>query len=133
MPAIRTASVWSPIDRAYDGLRILATRYVPRTCRRTRYDVWMPNLGPSEQLLKSFRAGRVKWEEFAERYEEELFQPPPLDRNNPRIKNHGQKFTLRLIKKLAAQRPLTLMCDCADDEPHCHLRRLEKILRSNQL
>ncbi len=133
MPALRTASVSSPIDRAYNGLRVLVTRYVPRGCRRTRFDVWMANLGPSEQLLKTFHAGKIDWEEFGARYEAELFEAAPIDQHNPRIKNHGQKFTLRLLKKLAQRQPVTLLCQCDEDQPHCHRHLLKKILDSSKI
>jgi uncharacterized protein YeaO (DUF488 family) len=45
---IRTKSVHSPIDRKRDGLRILAARFRGRYMPVNRYDVWMPNLAPSE-------------------------------------------------------------------------------------
>jgi uncharacterized protein YeaO (DUF488 family) len=133
MPVLRTASVSSPIVRDYDGLRILVTRYIPRGCRRTRFDVWMANLGPSERLLKAFNAKELDWKAFNARYEAELFEAAPLDKYNPRIKNHGQKFTLRLLKKLAQRQPVTLMCQCAEDEPHCHRHLLKYILNSRKI
>lgn len=132
MPAIRTASVWESIDREYDGLRILATRYIPRGCPRTRYDVWMANLGPSERLLKRYQAGRISWEDFSARYLEELYSESSVDRGNPRIKNTGQKFTLRLIKRLAKKQPVTLMCNCEDDK-HCHRRLLVAEINSKKI
>ena len=46
---IRTKCVNSPIDRKRDGLRILATRFLVRYMSKTRYDVWMPSLGPSSR------------------------------------------------------------------------------------
>ena len=49
---IKTKSVYSPIDRKRDGLRILATRFRGRYLPVSRYDIWMPNLGPSETLFK---------------------------------------------------------------------------------
>jgi uncharacterized protein YeaO (DUF488 family) len=52
---IRTKSVISPIDRKKDGLRILATRIRGRGLKKTRYDEWMANLGPSERLLELIR------------------------------------------------------------------------------
>lgn len=130
MPAIRTASVWSPIDRGYDGLRILVTRYTVRKCRRTRYDAWMPNLGPSEPLLKAYKTKRIDWQEFSRRYKGELFEEALMDKNNARIKNYGQKFTLRLLKALARKQPITLMCGCDEDEECCHRYLLKKIIES---
>lgn len=133
MPAIRTASVWSPIDREYDGLRILITRYTVRGCRRTRFDAWMPNLAPSEPLLAAIQSGRISWKEFGQRYKAELFQEAPMDKKNQRIKNYGQKFTLRLIKEIARRQPVTLMCHCDEDAECCHRYLLKKIIESSQV
>ena len=71
-PMIRTKSVHSPIDRHKDGLRILATRGHGRGLRANRYDVWMANLGPSEDLMDAARNGRITWGEFSRRYRKEL-------------------------------------------------------------
>jgi uncharacterized protein YeaO (DUF488 family) len=133
MPAIRTACYETSIDREYDGFRILVTRYIPRGCRRTRFDAWMANLGPSERLLKGFQAGRIPWDDFAKRYEEELFETAPVDRHNPRIKNKGQKFTLRLLKRLARKQPITLLCNCGEDEEHCHRHLLKALIESKKV
>jgi uncharacterized protein YeaO (DUF488 family) len=122
---LRTKSLSSPIEKS-DGLRVLATRFVPRATRRERYDVWMPNLGPSERLLKAFLNGAVGWREFAATYQKQLLADAAVDAENPRIKNHGQKFTLRLLKELAGRQPVTFLCACAEDEPHCHRHLLKK-------
>jgi uncharacterized protein YeaO (DUF488 family) len=70
---LTTKSVDSPIDRELDGLRILATRFRGRGMPASRYDVWMPSLGPSERLLKSAQTGKIAWAEFAREYRAELF------------------------------------------------------------
>lgn len=114
-------------------MRILATRYVPRACPRERYHVWMASLGPSEDLLKAFLAGSLSWKEFSRRYEAEIFESAPIDQHNPRIKNHGQKFTLRLLKELAERQPVTLMCSCAEDDMECHRHLLKAILESGKI
>jgi uncharacterized protein YeaO (DUF488 family) len=128
---LKTKSIWSPIDRKRDGLRILATRFRGRGLGTTRYDVWMASLGPSEQLLKSVQAGRISWAEFARRYRVELKAAGVVDRGNATIKNHGQKFTLRLIGRLARSGNVTLLCHCAEDQQQCHRHLLRKeILRA---
>jgi len=133
MPAIRTKCVTETIDREHDGLRILVTRYTPRGVRGTRYHAWMPNLAPSEPLLKAIHAEKIDWKEFTRRYKEELFEPAPMDSKNPRIKNYGQKFTLRLIKELARRQPVTLMCTCDPDEECCHRFILKDLLESSKV
>ncbi len=97
---LKAKSVHSPIEPG-DGLRILATRFRGRGLPADRYDVWMANLGPSERLLKTVQAGKITWREFSKSYRGELFAPAATDGSNATIKNHGQKFTLRLLGKLA--------------------------------
>jgi len=129
---LRTKSVWSPIDRKRDGLRILATRFRGRGMPAARYDVWMASLGPSERTLKAAQAGRMSWPEFARRYRAELLMGGGVDARNATIKNHGQKFTLRLIGRLARKGDVTLLCHCAEDQQHCHRHLLRHaILRVN--
>ena len=48
---IRTKSVYSPVERKKDGLRMLATRFRGPGLPVNRYDVWMANLAPSEGSL----------------------------------------------------------------------------------
>jgi uncharacterized protein YeaO (DUF488 family) len=127
---IRTKSVWSPIDRRRDGLRILAARFRGRGLSPNRYDVWMPSLGPSERLLRAVQAGRIGWRDFLREYRRELFMDGPVDARSRSIKNHGQKFTLRLIQQLGRRRPVTLMCHCAEHEPRCHRHELRRVIQS---
>lgn len=133
MPAIRTKCVWTSMNRPRDGLRILVTRFIPRGCPGTRYDVWMANLGPSEPLLKDYQEKRIDWQEFTRRYQIELFEPAPMDDRNLRIKNHGQKFTLRLLKQLARRQPVTLMCHCGEDAECCHRYLLKALIESKKI
>jgi uncharacterized protein YeaO (DUF488 family) len=132
---LRTKSIHSPIDAQNDGLRVLAARLRGRGMKSDRYDVWMANLGPSERLLRAALRGGLRsdkvWRDFARRYKAEILSSGDIDKANTTIKNHGQKFTLRLLKRLAAQGNVTLMCHCAEDEQHCHRHLLkELVLRS---
>lgn len=123
----KTKSVHTEIERK-DGLRILATRGRGRGLSKDRFDVWMANLGPSERLRNEFLAGKITWPEFGARYGKELREDGSFDRRNQRIKNHGQKFTLRLLQHLAQKKTVTLLCHCAEDEPHCHRHLLKALL-----
>ena len=116
---LKTRSVHSRATRA-DGLRILATRFRGRGLPASKYDVWMPALGPSEQLLKAALAGEIDWKTFATRYRDELYLDGPIDDRSRTIKNHGQKSTLRLLKALGEAQNVTLMCHCDEDATHCH-------------
>jgi uncharacterized protein YeaO (DUF488 family) len=124
----KTKSVHTKVEPHRDGLRILAARGQGRGLSKDRYDVWMANLGPSEQLRNEFLAGKITWPEFSDRYAMELRGCGTIDRRNKRIKNHGQKFTLRLLQYLAQDQMVTLLCHCAEDEKHCHRHLLKALL-----
>jgi uncharacterized protein YeaO (DUF488 family) len=126
---IRTKSVYSPIDRRVDGLRVLVTRFRGRGLAKSRCDVWMANLGPSEKLLRAFTSGELTWAAFGRQYRAELMEGGSTDKRNRTIKNHGQKFTLRLIQALGKRGALTLMCHCDENQVHCHRHLLRELLR----
>ena len=128
---LKTKSVHSPLA-ADDGLRILATRFRGRGLPKTRYDVWMANLGPSEELLRAFPA--IGWRAFAARYKTEMLGTAgdSIDVRNRVIKNHGQKFTLRLLGILATHGNLTLLCHCAEEERHCHRHLLRALIERSR-
>lgn len=130
---LTTKSVDSSVDREADGLRILATRFRGRGMPSDRYDVWMPSLGPSERLLKSVQTGKITWAKFAREYRAELFMDGRIDERSHTIKNHGQKFTLRLIERLSRNAPVTLLCHCAEEQQHCHRHLLRKIILGSGL
>lgn len=130
---VRTKSVDSPIDRRQDGIRILAARFRGRGMPASRYDVWMPSLAPSERLLRDVQRGRITWAQFLREYRRELFMDGPIDARSRTIKNHGQKFTLRLIKRLAEHERVTLLCHCAEDQAQCHRHELRRIILSHRV
>jgi uncharacterized protein YeaO (DUF488 family) len=125
---LKTKSVWTAIDREGDGLRILVARFRGHRMPASRYDVWMPSLGPSERTLREMQKGKVTWAQFAKRYRSELFLDGPIDTRSRTIKNHGQKFTLRLVGRLAQKGNVTLLCHCAEDEQHCHRHVLRAVI-----
>jgi uncharacterized protein YeaO (DUF488 family) len=130
---LKVKSVRSPIQRRSDGLRILATRFRGRALPVSRYDVWMPSLGPSEELLRAMQAGRITWARFAAAYRAELFLTGPIDARCRSIKNHGQKSALRLLKELARSGHVTLLCHCAEDQVRCHRHLLRKLILSRRV
>ena len=130
--ALKTKSVWTDAEPS-DGLRILATRFRGRGLPTSRYHVWMANLGPSEKLLKQVFAGAIPWSRFAREYRAELFLGGAIESRNATIRNHGQKFTLRLVKHLAQSGTVTLLCHCAEDEKHCHRHLLQALILSSRV
>ncbi len=131
--ALKVKSIHSPIDRKNDGLRIFAARFPPRGISASRYDVWMPSLGPTEKTLFAFLGKKLSWPEFSKVFKAEMFLDGPIDSRSKNVKNHGQKFTLRLIKQLATQGHVTLMCVCPEDRKECHRHLLRKLILSKQI
>ena len=124
---LKTKSVWSEIEPA-DGLRILVTRFRGRRMPTDRYDVWMASLGPSERLLRDFQGDKISWAEFRAAYKREMLSDRAGESGNRTIRNNGQKFTLRLIERLARERDVTLLCQCAEDARHCHRHLLRDLV-----
>ena len=129
---LKTKSVYSALAEN-DGLRILAARFRGRGMAANLYDVWMPSLGPSEQLLKAMQAGKVTWTAFTRDFKKELFLDGGVDARNRTIKNHGQKSTLRLIKAMAREGNVTLMCHCDEDAKQCHRYILRELILSKRV
>ncbi|WP_437991090.1 DUF488 domain-containing protein [Sorangium sp. So ce145] len=63
---------------AADGYRVLVDRLWPRGVRKDALaiDAWMKEIGPSDELRRSFGHDPARWEEFAARYREELRRQP---------------------------------------------------------
>ncbi len=61
-----------------DGLRILVDRLWPRGVRRStaNVDLWLKEVGPSDQLRKWYAHDPKKWKKFKERYLKELKNEP---------------------------------------------------------
>ncbi len=126
---IRTKSIHTPAVPE-DGLRVLVTRFRGRGLPKSRYDLWLPSLGPSEELLHGFLEGKITWAGFSKQYRRELWADGPVDDKNRSSKNHGQKGLLRLLRFLSLREPLTLLCHCAEDAKHCHRHLLRQTLLS---
>ena len=129
---LKTKSVYSTAAEN-DGLRILATRFRGRGMSSNLYDVWMPALGPSEQLLRAVQTGTITWAAFTRDFKKEMFLDGPIDARNRTIKNHGQKSTLRLIKAMAREGNVTLMCHCDADATQCHRHILRELILSSRV
>lgn len=101
---------------------------------KRRYSVWMPNLAPSEKILKAIQQKHMTWQTFKKKYKKEIWGvADTLDKKDLTIKNHGQKFTLRLIRHLAKIGEITLMCHCEIHEKQCHLRALAELMKKENI
>lgn len=63
---------------AEDGVRVLVDRLWPRNCRKDalKLDEWLPEVGPSHELRKAFKAREVSFEQFRTAYRQELAGRP---------------------------------------------------------
>lgn len=119
--AIRIARLGSPREDA-EGLRIGTVRRPPRgvpkaeLASRDFYDVWLPNLAPSEELLKLGKAveSEKHWRTFARKYRAEM-------------KSSEKSRLLDLLAALSHQSHFSVGCYCAD-ETRCHRSLLRELL-----
>lgn len=126
---IKTKSTDDPISKR-DGLRIFATRYWPRGHRRAECDEWIPSLAPSQKLLKQFQNENITWDAFRREYTKEMLEGfCDESQHNFRMRNSGQKYFLKMIRKVAETKTITLICTCPSDSKHCHRHLLQELLK----
>jgi uncharacterized protein YeaO (DUF488 family) len=122
--AIRVVRLGSP-RKASEGVRLGTVRRPPRGvpkaefASRDFYDVWLPDLAPSEALVKQAQAAPDDraWRAFERKYRAEMKRPEP-DR------------LLSLLAALSRQSDLSVGCYCAD-ETRCHRSVLKALLREH--
>ena len=106
-----------------EGVRIGTVRRPPRGVPKTKfasgnwYDVWLPNLAPSEATVKlGLAAGTEReWAAFARRYRAEMAK---LDASR----------VLDVLAALSHTANFSVGCYCAD-ESRCHRSVLRELLR----
>jgi uncharacterized protein YeaO (DUF488 family) len=119
--AVRIVQLGSARARG-EGLRIGTVRRPPRGvpkgeyASRNYYDVWLPNLAPSEKLVRTGRSAKneTDWRSFLKRYRSEMNRP-----ENSRV--------LDLLAALSHQANFSVGCYCSD-ERHCHRSMLRQLL-----
>jgi len=97
-----------------DGYRLLVMRLWPRGVSKAAVSAWEKDLGPSRDLLMSYRAGRLGWDDLAARYREEV---------------SAREELLARYRELGRRETLTLLCSC-QDEARCHRSLLKEILET---
>jgi len=109
---------------AGEGLRIGTVRRPPRGVRREDYagrdfyDVWFPNLAPSEELLKQVSPplDERTWRAFTRRFLAEMKQP-------------AARRDLDLLAALSHRTNFSIGCYCEDDS-RCHPSLLRALLEA---
>ncbi|MGB7727546.1 MAG: DUF488 domain-containing protein [Candidatus Acidiferrum sp.] len=76
---IQTKRVYEKAAKG-DGYRVLVDRLWPRglTKEKARVDLWMKEIGPSDELRKWFHHEEGSWSEFEKRYKSELTKKEEL-------------------------------------------------------
>ena len=108
--------------RAGEGLRLGTVRRPPRGvpkaefARRDFYDVWLPDLAPTEGLVKQalHATDERAWRSFAKRYRSEMKRP-------------AAARLLTLLAALSHSTDFSVGCYCAE-EARCHRSVLEALL-----
>lgn len=119
--SVRIVQLGSPRGPC-EGLRIGTVRRPPRGVPKTEfasrnyYDVWLPNLAPSEQLLKAGRSAKEEtdWRSFVKRYRSEMNRS-----ENSRV--------LDLLAALSHQANFSIGCYCSEEQ-RCHRSVLRQLL-----
>jgi uncharacterized protein YeaO (DUF488 family) len=121
---IRIVRLGTPRARG-EGLRVGTVRRPPRGvpkrehASRGFYDVWLPELAPSEALVAfGLNTGDARaWRTFVRRYRAEMKRP-------------AAARLLALLAALSQQTALSVGCYC-EDESRCHRSVLKELLREH--
>ena len=105
-----------------EGLRLGTVRRPPRGVpkaqfgKRDFYDVWLPNLSPTPELMAQAQAAvdEKEWAAFKRKFTTEMKQP------------HAS-HVLDTLAALSHQTAFSLGCYC-EDEAHCHRSVLRRLL-----
>lgn len=75
---------------ASDGYRVLVDRLWPRGVGKEEaaIDVWLKEIGPSQELREWFNHDPAKFKEFSSRYKKELHSNPAVEELKKIIKEH---------------------------------------------
>jgi len=122
--AVRVVRLGSPRGRG-EGLRLGTVRRPPRGvpkrefASRDFYDAWLPDLAPSDPLVKAAQRATDEraWRAFTKRYRAEM-KRPAADR------------LLGLLAALSRDTDFAVGCYC-EDESHCHRSVLRELLREH--
>ena len=105
-----------------EGLRLGTVRRPPRGVPKSQfaerdfYDVWLPNLSPSQELVTFALQSRDErsWKEFRRKFRAEMSKP-------------DASRVLDVLAALSHQTNFSLGCYC-EDESRCHRSVLKELL-----
>jgi uncharacterized protein YeaO (DUF488 family) len=106
-----------------EGLRIGTVRRLPRGVRKEDYaardyfDVWLPELAPTAELLSWALAEPwtpKRWADFGRRYRREMREP-------------SAQRLIALLAALSSRTSFSVVCSC-EEESRCHRSLLKELL-----
>lgn len=115
---IKTKRIYEPPSRE-DGFRILVDRLWPRGMSKNKahIDLWLREIGPSDDLRNWFSHDPEKWQGFEKKYEAEL---------------RDKKELVQQIKKAEEEHGTVTLLYSAKDEEHNQAVVLSIFLRKTQ-
>ncbi|BBP61413.1 DUF488 family protein [Pseudomonas sp. St316] len=102
---------------AEDGVRVLVDRLWPRNCRKDELPIaeWLPEVAPSHELRKAFKAGAVSFEQFKVAYRKELAAQPQCWWRLVDVAQGGN-LTLVYAAKSAVENNAVVLAEWLEDE-----------------
>lgn len=115
------------------GLRVLVMRQWPRGISRTCIDLWVPDAGPSRQLLSRYNSQEIDWEQFKDAYIQEQAEARdsrlvvyPRGSLSDRIETRYPVRPVSLLAWYARSQKTTLLC--WERTGHCHRHELQPLV-----
>lgn len=124
--------------QAQYGLRILVMRQWPRGVKRSCIDLWVPDAGPSKELLRRYNAEEIGWEQFRTEYIQEQRQAQGgrliVYPRNPQVSRIESRYAVApvvLLAWYARRQPVTILC--WEREGHCHRYELQTLIEQTEM
>lgn len=111
--AVKTKNIYEPA-KADDGFRVLVMRLWPRGVKKEKIDYWEKELGTPQDLIKKWKSGSIKWQDFSRQYLKFAA---------------AHKDKIDELARRAKKGTVTLLCSCRDAE-HCHRELLKQLIVS---
>lgn len=106
--------------RPNEGIRIGAARQVPRAVRRedlqrrNYFDLWVPLLAPTSDLVSEYRHDKISFAAFGRHYKNQMKSP-------------DSRQVIELLASISLFQPISVGCFC-EDESRCHRSLLRELI-----
>lgn len=110
---LKTKSIQSRALKS-DGLRICIMR---RPGEYENWDIWMPKLSPSHELLNAYKHENLSWDKMIKRFSKEVLKK--------------QKRLIVWLSQLALEQTVTLLC-WEETAERCHRKLIAEACQKEQ-